>query len=365
MAVVLLAGTGIIYRQLDYVQTKRLGFEKEHVLVVPVRDEQVKARPDAARAAFLRLPDVTHAASTTSLPGTEFPGTTDVQRAGAIDPEPFRMAMAWGDADYLETLGMRLVAGRTFSEDRPADVQESVLLNETATRQFGFATPEEALGEPLAFWGQTRTVVGVVEDFHYASLREPIGPLLVMPELSQAFGLVLRLRTDDLPATLARVETAWETLSTAQPFTYSFLDDDLAGLYDADVRWGRLIGSAALFALLIATLGLFGLASFAAQQRTKEIGIRKVLGASAARIALLLSGDFTRLVVVAFVVGTPLAFFAAQRWLDGFAYRVSLAQCAGVFVAAGGVALLIAGLTVSLQALRAARADPVESLRYE
>ncbi len=363
IAVVLLAGTGIIYQQLDYMRTATLGFEKEHVVVVPVRDETVQERPDVAKATFLARPEVTHVSSSSALPGTQMSGTSDARRLGAQDDEPFRISVSWIDEDYVETLGIAMAAGRDFSDDFPTDKDETLLINETAARDFGWANAAEAVGEVIALWGEQRRVIGVMEDFHFESLRTAIGPLLFFPEMDETRSLILRLRTNDLPATLARLEDTWKQLSTAQPFTYSFLDKDLETLYVAETRWGKIIGSAALFALLIACLGLFGLASFLAEQRTKEIGVRKVLGASVANLIALLSKDFLRLVLIAFVAAVPVAYLAMERWLEDFAYRIDLGV--GVFALAGGLALGIALLTVSYQAIRAALADPVKALRYE
>ncbi len=363
IAVVLLAGAGIIYQQLDYMQTARLGFEKEHLIVIPVRDEAVRARPEFAKAAFSNLPGVVRVSSSTSLPGTKMSGTSDARRAGAVDDEPFRINVGWIDEDFVETLDVGMAAGRDFSNQFPTDKDETLLLNETAARDFGWASPQEAIGEVIALWGEQRRVIGVMEDFHFESLRNAIGPLLFFPEMDKGSGLILRLRTTDLPATMARLETTWKDLSTAQPFTYSFLDKDLETLYVAETRWSRIIGGAALLALLIACLGLFGLASFLAEQRTKEIGVRKALGASASQIAVLLSGDFAKLVTAAFVVGAPLAYFAAHRWLDSFAYRIEISW--PIFLMAGLTALGVALLAVSYQSVRAALADPVKALRYE
>ena len=363
IAVVLLAGTGIVYQQLNYMRTAKLGFEKEQLVIIPVRDERVQARPDAAKAAFSALSEVMSVSSSTSLPGTPMSGTSDARRAGAADDEPFQINLGWIDADYVETLDIGMAAGRDFSDAFPTDHEETLLLNENAARQFGWARAEDAIGEVINIWGEQRQVIGVMNNFHFESLRESIEPLLFFPEMDECRGLIVRLRTNDLAATMGNLEAAWKGLSTTQPFTYSFLDDTLETLYVAETRWGRIIGTATLFALLIACLGLFGLASFLAEQRTKEIGVRKALGASAPQIALLLSSAFARLVVVAFVVATPIAYFAAQRWLDTFAYRITLSGW--VFLAAGLIALGVALLAVSYQSVKAALADPVKALRYE
>lgn len=362
MAVVLVAGAGVIYQQLDYMQSKKLGFDKEQVVVVPIRDEQVKERPEVAKAAFLELPEVTQVSASSSAPGSQTSRTT-LRPLGALRDEPFQMYVDWIDADYVETMDIEMVAGRDFSNELATDAEETLIINETAVRELGWATPEEALGQSIAIWGENRNIIGVTRDFHFQSLHSAINPLLFFPEVDQSSGLILRLRTDDLAATMTRLEASWKQLSASQPFNYSFLDQDLEKLYSVEQRWGTVIGSAAMLALLIACLGLFGLASFMAEQRTKEIGVRKVLGASAFSIAVLLSNDFARLVGVAFVLGAPVAYFAAQRWLEGFAYHIEISVW--VFLVAGLLALGIALLTVSYQSIKAALSDPVKSLRYE
>ncbi len=361
-AVVLVVGAGVVYQQLDFIQSEKLGFDEEQVVIVPVRDSTVAQQPGTVKATFAALPEVTSVTATTSLPGTQMPATTDFRPEG-MTGDPFRMFMGWVDDAYVGTMGMELAAGRNFSQSRDASADRAVLLNETAVREIGWTSPEEAIGKQATIWGQEREIVGVVKDFHYTSLREPIAPYLLFPNFNDSQGIALRLRTDDLPATLAKLETTWRTLSTAQPFTYSFLDSDLDRLYQAEERWGKIVGIGALVALLIACLGLFGLASFLAVQRTKEVGVRKVLGASAASVVVLLSKDFAKPVLIAFAVACPLAWMAAERWLDGFAYRTALGP--GVFALAGLTVLAIALLTVSYHAFRAATVDPVKALRYE
>lgn len=361
-AVVLLVGTGAVYQQMDYIQTERLGFEREQVVVLPVRDSTLASQPGVLKATFAALPEVTRITATTSLPGTQMPATTDFAPEG-MTREPFRIFMGWVDDTYLPTLGIDLAAGRNFSTDRVSDADGALLLNETAVREIGWVSPQDAIGKRAQIWGGDYEIIGVVKDFHYASLREPIGPMVLFPNFSDTEGLVLRLDTDDLPGAMAKLETTWHALTAAQPFTASFLDQDLDRLYAAEDRWGALVGVGALIAVLIACLGLFGLASFMAVQRTKEVGVRKTLGASLGSVVVLLSKDYIRLVGIAFLVACPLAYLVADRWLDGFAYRTDLGV--GVFLATGLTVLGIAALTVSVQALRTASADPIQALRYE
>ncbi len=362
IATVFIIGTVVIYQQLDYIQTKKLGFEQEQVVLIPVRDEPLQLQPEVVKNTFRNLPTVEHVSASTSLPGLEAAGTS-MDPVGPLREGTFRLSVFWIDDTYTDAMDVNLVTGRTFAAAPSPDTDDALLLNESAVTAFGWASPEEAMGETIRIWGESRTVIGVVEDFHFESLREPIQPLLFLPEFGTVGGLVVRVRGDNFQESLAQLAQGWEQLNTAQPFTYTFLDQDLAELYDAERRWGRIIGAAAMLAILIACLGLFGLAAYAAEQRTKEIGVRKVLGASVGGLVALLTKDFARLVLVAFVVAVPLAYYAAQRWLDSFAYRMELG--AGIFLLAGGLILCIALFTVSYQAIRAALTDPVKSLRYE
>jgi putative ABC transport system permease protein len=235
------------------------------------------------------------------------------------------------------------------------------MINETAARALGW-TPQEAVGKHFTHMGGERTIIGVVKDFHMQSMHFPIEPLIILHSPNVMQYISARVQTEDLPETAASLERSLKRF-TPYPFEYQFLDEQFDELYKSEVRLGETIGFFTILALLIASLGLFGLAAFAAEQRTKEIGIRKVLGAKVTGLVALLSIDFLKLVAFAFVVGAPVAFFAMQRWLEDFAYRIDLGP--GVFILAGGAALAIALLAVSYQSVRAALADPVKSLRYE
>jgi putative ABC transport system permease protein len=263
----------------------------------------------------------------------------------------------------VETYGLRLVAGRGFSKETGTDHLAAFVLNETAVRALGWGLPSAAVGRAFAFDGKEGRVIGVVADYHFAALYQPIGALVldVSPATFQTFSL--RVRVDDGGETLRAVEALWRRFFPDRVFDYTFLDDQFDRLYRQDQRMGRIVGYLTVLALSIACLGLFGLAAYVAQQRTKEIGIRKVLGASAAGIVVLLARDFVVLVAVAFVLAAPLAWLALRQWLSGFAYHVDLS--AAVFLLAGAAALVVALATVAYQSFRAASADPVRSLRYE
>lgn len=354
VTVVLLVATLVVEGQRRYMQEKRLGYETEQVLHLPLKGGlQVQAEPFKAEAR--RLPGVAHAALAGGLPGFGEITTTREQ-----DDKTYFVKVLRADPDYLATMGMRLVAGRYFDAARPADTA-AVVMTEEAARFFEM---EERLDEPeaLEFWG-AQTPIGIVRDFHTASLHKPMEPTLIVQEPGRYDVLVLRLEAGRVAETVAALSGLWRQFAPEEPFRYTFFDEMLARLYRAEQQLGRLFGAFTILALFIACLGLFGLAAFTAEQRTKEIGIRKVLGASVTHLAALLSKDFLKLIGIAFVVAAPVAYLAMAKWLEAFAYRIDLSWL--IFLAAGSLALAISLLTVSYQAIKAALADPVKSLRYE
>ena len=274
------------------------------------------------------------------------------------------------DSEYIPTLGMEIVAGRNFDPTRPAD-SSCIVINETAARLWGFPDPIDQkvytldrppTGEMKPEYFKELTIIGVVKDFHYSSLRDNIGALCM--QLDKSRGLAaFRFKGSDAAAVTKALEKQWKSLSPDQPFSVRFLDEAFARVYSAEQRIGRIAGIFALLSILISCLGLFGLAAFEAERRTKEIGIRKVLGASVAGVTGLLAKDFLKLVLVAIVIATPLAWYFMQRWLQDFAYRIDIPWW--LFVLAGLTAVAIAFLTVGFQSVRAARANPVRSLRSE
>ncbi len=370
IAVALLAGTAIIYQQLRFIQQNDLGFSGEQVILVDAPSEG----NDAFKRAVAAHPGIVSATVTGTVPGHMSAGvnlhpyqvTTETH---ADTSQTLRFSIAVVDYDYLETLEIDLVAGRTFSRTRPADEQRAYLINETAARQLGW-TPEEAVGKPFKPNADEESsfgaVIGVVEDFHTESLHEAIQPVVLslhaFPWLGAPNRLAARLAPDAIQAGLRHIEEV-RARFTDEPFEYTLLDEEFAAMYREERRLGQVFGGFAAIAILLACLGLFGLAAYAAERRTKEIGIRKVLGAPISSIVALLSKDFLKLVLIAFVIAAPVAYFAMQKWLQEFAYHIELGV--GVFMFAGGLAVAIALATVSYQAIRAALADPVNALRSE
>jgi putative ABC transport system permease protein len=271
-----------------------------------------------------------------------------------------RVYLARVDYGFVEMLGLDLVRGRSFSPGFAADGDRGLILNETAARAFGW---EDPVGRHVGFGDTPMEVVGVVRDFHFHSFRQEIGPLALSLRSDGLSYVLVRIDGRDTGTVLAAVEQVWKRFSNGFPFDAQFLDDAFDRHFEEDRRLADMLDAFAAVALVIACLGLFGLAAFVAQQRTKEIGVRKVLGAGVRDIVLLLSRDFTALVVVAVLVGCPVSFVLMDRWLDGFAYRITPGL--GTALAAASLAVGIGWLTVAWQALRAANLDPVRSLRYE
>jgi putative ABC transport system permease protein len=256
-----------------------------------------------------------------------------------------------------------MVAGRPFSRDFQTDTTQSMILNEAAVKMFGYKSPQEAVGRRFKQWGREGKIIGVMKDFHYRSLQEEIKPLSMRIEPSGCNLISINVSAQHLPKTIAAIEKKWNSLIPARPFSYFFLDEFFDKQYRSEERFGKLFLNFAVLAIIISCLGLLGLASYSTMQRTREIGIRKVLGASVPNIVNLLSKDFLKLVAIAVVIASPIAWIAMHNWLQDFAYRIHIGWW--IFVVAAILAALIALITVSFQAIKAAIANPVESLRVE
>jgi putative ABC transport system permease protein len=368
ISITLIISTFVIFYQLHHVKNRDLGFDKEQVAVISLRG-QVLSKHDVFKNEILRLPGVINAACSSTVPSR---GRTETMFSfEGVDQKKQVFPIMEIDTDYLDTMDMQVVAGRGFSMDHPGD-KKAMILNETLVKQLGW---DEPIGKTVSmmdladyndpekgFVEVPYTVIGVVRDFHFASLHEKIrGHLMKM--LGEVSRISVKLRPGDIAGTLRSIQNIWHDLEPAYPFSYVFLDESFDRLYRSEQRMGQIFISFTLMAIFISCLGLFGLASFTADQRTKEIGIRKVLGASVSHVILLLSRDFTKWVILANVVAWPVAFFIMNKWLQGFAYRIGLAVW--IFIISGVAALLIALLTVSAKAFKAAVANPVDSLRYE
>ncbi len=367
ISLILIISTGIVYTQMEYARNNKLGFDKAHVVAVQMTDPNASRHYPAYKDAILQHPKVLDVSAGFSRPGGLI-GQATMRPYEASDDQSLQVQTYFTDFDFVETMDMEIVAGRDFSPEFSTDSTQALVINETAARAFGWHDPHEAIGKEVAFTGNNQRplqVIGVVKDFHSQSIREKIAPTIIGfgGQGNQWFFAFVRIAPGDFAGTMATLERTFQDVIPGYVFLYSFLDDDFDRLYKSEVVLGTLLGYFALLTIFIACLGLFGLASFTAEQRTKEIGVRKTLGASVASIVLLLSKEFTKLVLVAFVVAAPLAYFAMDRWLKDFAYHVEISWW--IFLIAGSLALAIAWLTVSYQSIRAALTNPVNALRYE
>ena len=366
ISIALIIGTGVLFGQIGYIQNKHLGFDREQVIAIP-SIAQVAYQYQPWKDELLGYSGVTDVSQGIYLPGlTGNIGRITTETAWRVDdPDQVKHDLQGiiVAAGYAETLGLELLVGRTFSG--PLDSQaesDKILLNESALRVLGWDSPEEALGRQVRFGiGMTQTVIGVVRDFHLRSLHLPIEPLAIMYGRGQL--MAVRMQPGETAATLDFIEQAWKRHFPDFPFAFSFIDEDLDRLYRAEQRIGYVFAVFALVGVLLACLGLFALVSYTVERRTREIGIRKALGASARRMLAMLSTEFVGLVLLANALAWPAAWLFMSRWLESFAYRIELGW--GIFLASGGAALLITVLTIGYHVTRTALANPAEVLRGE
>jgi putative ABC transport system permease protein len=367
ISVTLIVATVVINNQMEYLRNQDLGFDKTSQVVIPLRGSAAKNLTTAFENEFQRIGQVISSGAGAYYPGLTNPSDNLLYRDGRNSQEAQRTRMNYVDYSYMTTLGIKAVAGRIFSKEFPGDTTgDRLILNESAARALGFASPAEAVGKKVNsdFQGQTTRseVVGVVKDFHFEDLHTMVTPYAFRLTGGGSY-LVIHARPGAPGPLLASLEAAWHKLDPNEPFEYSFLDEDFQKNYAAEERESALVRYFTVMAILISCLGLFGLASFSAEQRVREIGIRKVLGASIGGIVLLLSKDFLKLVGIAMLIASPLAYFIMHKWLQDFAYKVPLSV--PLFLLAGFSALLIALLTVGYQAIRAATSNPIQNLRTE
>ncbi len=356
-SIVLIVGALVVSGQLRFISNQRLGFDREHVVVIPLREPETSAKAGATRDELLRHPEVESVSITSGLP------TGIRSRLGNVkltndSGESVTMSYHFDyvDAHFLDVFKIPLVSGRNFSADLDAD-RDTAIVNEAFLKQSGWKDP---IGKDIDFFDRTR-VIGVVKDFYFRSFHSPIAPMALIPR--QGDKIAVRIQPGDVQKTVALLKSVFERNTKTQPFEFFFLDDDFDALYRKERRTGEIFGAFAILAVVIACLGLLGLAAFAVERRTREIGIRKVMGASASQLAVRLSREFVALVFIANVIGWPVAYHAMSRWLQQFAYRIELGL--GTFLLAATGALLVAILTISTQTLRAAMSNPVKALRYE
>ncbi|HET9824917.1 MAG TPA: FtsX-like permease family protein, partial [Chitinophagaceae bacterium] len=368
ISVVLIIASVVIMNQMHYLRSTDLGFAKDQQIVIPLRSTTAKNIYTSLKNEIKTSPHVENVGATLFYPGIVNPSDMGLYKDGKTVNDEKDVHTNWVDESLLQTLGIKAVAGRLFSKEFPSDTSSRIILNEAAITQIGFRSPQEAVGGKVKFdWrGQTYTwtIIGVVKDFHFQDLHVPIGPYGFQLNNQPLYNyLIVHAKTSDMPSLLKFISGSWHKLNPNEPFEYSFLDEDFQKNYQAESRLSAIVGYFTVIAILISCLGLFGLATFSAEQRIKEIGVRKVLGASVTGIVTLLSKDFLKLVGISILIASPAAWWIMNRWLQDFAYRTNISWT--VFVITTLTALFIALVTISFQAIRAAIVNPVKSLRTE
>ena len=360
ISIVLITGTLIVYQQMNYMRNQNLGFDKEQMVVIESNGDPAK---EAFRQSLTTIPSVKSVALSSSVPGGGNPGAYSEVENQKGDMQIANLELYFVDFDYIPNYSMKMVAGRAFSRDFKTDTTQAMVLNESAVKLLGYASPGDAVGKRFRQWGREGKIIGVMKDFHFRSLQQEIKPLSMRIEPNGCHLISANITGNNVPATLAAIEEKWKTLIPNRPFNYFFLDEFFDRQYRSEQRFGNLFLNFAILAIFISCLGLLGLASYSTYQRTREIGIRKVMGASVSGIVHLLSKEFLALLFIAFVIASPIAWLVMHRWLEDFSYRIGIHWW--IFMVSGMIAFLVAIFTVSFQAIRAALVNPVISLRTE
>lgn len=358
----LIVATLLVGFQLSFMRHQELGFDKDQELVLDTHGDDHR---DALKEEVRKLPGVISVAMSSNTPGSGEMNALSIIQNQKGEMQVCSPDLFFVDFDYIPQYQIKLVAGRAFSRAFGSDTTQAMILNEAAVRMLGYHSPQDAIGRNFDQWERKGKIIGVVKDFHYQSLQTVIRPLSLRIEPQGCTQLSVKVGTTHLEGTIAGIEKAWHTIIPDRPFSYFFVDEMFDRQYRAEDRFGRLFIYFSVLAIFISCLGLLGLASYSAAQRTKEIGVRKVLGASVGGIVVLVSKDFLWLVGIAFLVATSTSYFLMKRWLDSFYYRIDINSAWWIFVLGGVGALAIALFTISFQAVKAALANPVNSLRTE
>ena len=362
ISVFLFIGTIIILNQISFMKNRNLGFDKEHLVFIQIFDDSIQSSTETVKQELKKIPGVFHTSAVSHVPGHGAMHNGYVPEGFAYE-ESLMMGRISADSDFITTFGIELVSGRNFSPEFSTDKKNAILINEVAVKEIGWENPLGKQITELVEIEVPKTVIGVVRDFHTDTLHNPLDPICIDQNPDNYSYIAVRLGPGNISETMSLLEEKWKELDSTGTFDYAFLEDSILGQYRAEERLSEIFTYFSILAIFIACLGLFGLASFTAEQKTKEIGIRKVLGAPVSGIVLLLSKEFTKWVVAANLLAWPIAYFLMQKWLQNFAFRISIGI--GSFLFAASLALLIALITVSYQSLKAALANPIESLRYE
>ncbi len=358
LSIIFIIGTLLVARQLHHMRSQNLGFDKENLLYV-VMPESLAQTYESAKHELSEVPGVTAVTAASDLPTRIRISTHGAVWEGKDPEEMVELKILYTDYDYLKTLGLTIAEGRFLSKEFATDDQEAFILNQSAAKAMGLASP---LGKTFEF-GRKGTIVGIVQDFHFASLHQAIQPLVMMISPENLTHFILRIKSENIPATIGLLKDKWSRLTSGYPFEYGFVDESIDFLYQVERRVGTIFGCFTSLSIFISCLGLFGLASFITELRTREIAVRRVLGASVPSVIYLLSKEFTKWILFSGIIAWPIAYVVMEKWLGNFAYRITIG--AGPFILSAVMVLIISQLTVGYQAIRAATADPVKALKYE
>ena len=360
LSIILIIGTAVVYKQLEYIQNKNLGYSKDNIMFIPVSDK-VKERIESVKSQLSKNPNVISSTLTDQLLTNYGNSTSNFHWEGKNENDNVNINFVEADEDFVKTFDMKLAEGRFYSKEFTSETN-SLVINETAAKMIEMKNP---VGQKIKMWDDDLTIIGVVKDYNFSKLDSEIKPLAIrlMPGSRFSRLLFAKLNSNNISQTISFLETEFKNLNPEDPFVYSFLDEEFALLYETEQRMGKLFSSFSVLAVLISCLGLFGLASFMAERRTKEIGIRKVLGASVGGLTVLLSAEFFKLVVISNLIAWPVSYYFMNSWLQDFVYRTEMSLW--IFPLSGLAALIIALLTVSYQSIKAALANPIKSIKYE
>ncbi len=360
ISISLIIGTLVIYNQMQYMRNQELGFNKEQIIVL---NTGAKPAQKVLKQSLDQMPGIL----STSL-GSSVPGAGNAAAYSEIENKngDFQVAnldLYFVDENYIPQFDFKLLAGRAFSKDFATDSTQAMVINEKAVQLLGYSSPKDAIGARFKQWGREGKVIGVIQDFHFRSLQSEIKPLTMRLEPRGTDLIAIKVSPKNISQTLAAIQTKWQDILPDQPFDYYFLNDFFDKQYRGEERFGNLFLNFAVLAIFISCLGLLGLAAYSTMQRRREIGIRKIVGASVSGIVNLLSKEFLKLVGIAFLIASPITWYAMHKWLEGFAYRIDMDWW--IFLEAGLLAIIVASATISFQAIKAAIANPVKSLRTE
>jgi putative ABC transport system permease protein len=362
ISVLLIISVTIILSQMNYVKNTDLGFSKEQSMIIRLDNNEISNKKIEFKRALMQNPAIEQVSLMSGEPGG-FHDFFTFETQGKPN-EKLMLNTEFADFEYAKTLGLKFIAGRDFSSSFPTDSLQAVVVNREAAGKMGY-TPEQAIGKWVKnqlYDSLHRNIIGVVENFHYASLKEPIGPLVISTNDDRRLALV-KMKSGHVQTTINDIKGFYSRFASSYPFEYDFLDERFGKLYDAEQRQESILTIFSIIAIFIACLGLFGLTSYTAVKRTKEIGVRKVLGSSIQNIVFLLSKDLLKPVLLGTLIAVPLGYYFMHQWLQGFAYRIPIQWW--MFVLAGVIAFVIALVTISFQAVKAAIANPITSLRAE